>query len=1545
MSDTPASPSGRNPARGWAGAGLHPLTRRTLVVAVLVALALPAVLAISSVGWPPAPHAGSIVLVRGLPHASEATATGGAIDWGQARTPTTAAGTAPGASSGPGRFFDTVPVPLPGTGIQSCYRTVPQSGSCDPVNDTMGPQLNLTSRGRIGLVYTAFTNASSCGKVHRRYTETLIGFTTSRDGVTWAAPQYLGGTRCDTVNAAAFPSAWQPTLTSLGNGTFVLAYVAYNLSSGFAPDLYATRDCSTSSSCIYESNVLTSELVVEESYDNGSHWTTPTVLNGSAFPNAVPLEGWLPWHPSITAWGRTIYLSWSNITSEPDIERSAGQVVAGGSGQVHLVVSADGGATWGSPWDLPVRDGPRSYFATNPDVLALPSGEIELAYVTNLTYGPATCCAARYTYTTFHVDVVVATVIANGSRFNVRTVAASVPIYGGPASPHPHWYYELDPAPQLAYGAASNEVFATWSALVPGLACTVASSAPSACQFDYNESQVFVAHGPVLGRSWAVAEVGPIANVGNDTELANFDQGVSQHFLPSLAVGSSGTVVLQALVVNDSVCGTYFAPYPVASTACGAPVEVTTSSRDNGSTWSAPVDLAWEPTLFAGDLPDGMSSATLAYGDRVVLAWTHGSCPVWNSTTVPYTDCEWGSHPMRASAQVEVSTPYLGAGVTVTFHASGVPAGKSWAVDLLGNYRVGPGASLTIGGVPANAWMGWGLSMPSFGYGARFTAAGSIPSPEQFRSSTTVDENFSVSYLLNLVSDPSYPQAPPGAGCTMAITWDDPECAHLDYNLTPGVESVWLPPATVVPLDVTPNPTYCTGAACIFYEANLSFLSWTGSGAGSANTSSNRSALVLQGPVNETANFEVLGWCYFFYYNTPQNTCVASNASIDFAEHGLPAGTPWGVSTWGPAEAAGPPGANFTNGPALAVGGNVTLGETYYAPWSVDVGGARFVGSGVPESPVALPGQAAVTVNYTRATGPTNDTLILQESGLGVGTAWSPLLDGVALGVRGPTGVFTIGAGSHTFGGEPVYRTNGTGFEATAVHVEPLVLPDGGWVNGSAPLSVELNTSAYAQVLYSPTVQLSVAVAGLGSVSEPPSSWWLAGSRVELLADPMPGYHFVGWTGSGAGSVTGGNPEANVTLNAPIVELAAFARNAGPLYTVVVEPQFLPADEPFSVEFNGTLLTGSGNLSIPNVVPGNYSFAMPVDYSNRSTLERFVPGAASGPSVGGSGDELTVQGNGTVLVPFTSQYLVTLAASGPGSIVPAPGAYWEDSGATVALRSHPAPGYALEAWNGSGPGAYSGTGTAPSVRVDGPISETALFLLAPASVPETYTLTILEAGLPPGADWGFSVGDSGVAGTTANLTLGGLNGSSTVAVAPVVVGLGDRFAPAPGGSAVLPLEISTDRVVQVTFAEQFLVHVDGGVGGSVAPGSGWFAADSTVTITARPVGPGYTFGGWAGNAYSGTNPAVPIHLVGPVNESATFTVAFARAGPGSANAGWAVALAVVGLLGAAGLGAAWVLARRRREPPALYVEEYIPVASWSGEGAAETLNAPHDRPP
>ena len=172
-------------------------------------------------------------------------------------------------SSGPGTFYNATPLPNPSLANATCI-----AGSCFSVSNDV--TVNTTRTGLLAVVYTSLTDQSPCPAL-RPYSVSNIAFlTSSNEGQSWSPIQYLGNSQCS-PRGAGYPDAWEPSLTSLGNGTLVLVYVEYNLTAGALPPLTP-----------YSWPPVESRLVLTESYDNGSTWTPPQVLNISNPASAPP---------------------------------------------------------------------------------------------------------------------------------------------------------------------------------------------------------------------------------------------------------------------------------------------------------------------------------------------------------------------------------------------------------------------------------------------------------------------------------------------------------------------------------------------------------------------------------------------------------------------------------------------------------------------------------------------------------------------------------------------------------------------------------------------------------------------------------------------------------------------------------------------------------------------------------------------------------------------------------------------------------------------------------------------------------------------------------------------------------------------------------------------------------------------------------------------------------------------------------------------------------------------------------------------------------
>ena len=96
---------------------------------------------------------------------------------------------------------------------------------------------------------------------------------------------------------------------------------------------------------------------------------------------------------------------------------------------------------------------------------------------------------------------------------------------------------------------------------------------------------------------------------------------------------------------------------------------------------------------------------------------------------------------------------------------------------------------------------------------------------------------------------------------------------------------------------------------------------------------------------------------------------------------------------------------------------------------------------------------------------------------------------------------------------------------------------DGGAISHSvAPTSNTTYTANFT------TQYFLTMKAGTGGTVEPSSGWRNSGATPYIAASPATGYSFSMWSGSGTGSYSGTNKNAQITMNGPITETATFTK-------------------------------------------------------------------------------------------------------------------------------------------------------------------------------------------------------------------------------------------------------------------------------------------------------------------------------------------------------------------------------------------------------------------
>jgi Divergent InlB B-repeat domain len=1443
----------------------------------------------------------------------------------------------PTVASGPGSFYTTQALPNPSFANETCV-----AGAC--YNTSNDVTVNATSNGVLAVAYTSLTDQSPCASL-RPYSVSNIAFLTSRNwGATWSPVQYLGNPACTGKNAG-YADAWEPTLTSLSNGTLVMAYVEYNLSAGALPPLTQ-----------YTWPPTESRLVVTESYDNGTVWTPPQVLNISNPPSAPPGLQFTPAHPSITAFGETVYLTWMSLTTLDS------------AGAIAYITSSDGGNVW-SP-TIPVSTGPFAYYSMNPSIMVDPAGRVYIAYASNITFNYGFFDLNNFVFYDFFNGVYlgniwVASSYTNGTVFNYTEVAQDI-FVGSPAwdpSVNPASFGPFQtPAPVLGYSEATDTVYVAFTA--PSVTnATVNFYGDVFCETSTPAclaGSVYFYAGASNGTSFftqgntATLPFNPGA-VDPATGAANATDSVTSL---ALAVQPGGEVDLEAGFYNGTMC---------SGSTCGAESEVVFSTTDGGLTFSSAATVtspAYTPDAYGWN---GETGAAIFVNGSTQFFWTSDSCPTWLSLPC-------GAYPYSAGpvAQVEDSTFYNATGTTLTFVAVGLPSTVNWTVTVMGNERGGNGTtSLSVSGVPTAQPAFYtvpDVNLTDYHYVVQVLTL-SPPSPVTPTGPTTVTvryseyvpvtEGFTVppmplqscEEIFDSLHCPTfYPDCEYNDGTDVACysqyftsgTPGGTEWVLINQPVTIGVSPIPFTPPTSWPCPVSLYGGSGFYWICDVGVYNLTLLGWAGVGPGSSSSSSSTITFTPEGPVTETASFVITGLCggeieYMgsTVYYTFGEGCSNYTGSITLDEQGLPAGTAWGATF---ANATGQQ-ASFlgATAPYSVTNSSAPVGFNYVEPWNVPTSNASEVYAAALESSslVLVPTSAPLVANYSlKSIGSLDVPVQISVHGLPNGLSANLTLNDTTTGTgpvslsvprSGFNGVFP--GGDYVVNVSPILTTNGVRYTPSVVYADVGLMGDGNQ-SGVAPLPVLFGGPVSLTVVYTASYWVSLS-AGIGGSVTPGSQWVDKGAALTLRATPNSGYIFVSWTGSGLGATTVGQStleQVVITPGGPVVELATFAPRGAPTWKVNVVPTGLPAGQVYSVTLGSSTYTGSGTLVLRGIATGTYPISFPNVTTAGSALTRYVETSLSATS-GLSGDMLTVGQNLSVEPSFTTQYYVTTAVTGSGTISLGPGNFWEPANSTLTVTATPAAGAVLIGWSGSfdgGPTTSLSNETQLQVVLTGSAFLIATFGPAPFSAAKTYDYTLVESGLPGGVDWQVVIdGTSGAAGATSTLIVTSLNGTYTLSVPTVYVTSGVRYVASIAPNSTL--DVAQNVTAHVVFSEQVLLTISLATvtGGGTATRSGWVAAGQAADLNAdvAQAPAGWTFTGWQGTgpgSYTGPNATETIYPAGPVTETATFVPTSSIAGTGSPTTPMSDWL-VIGLIvvAAALIGAieGRALARRRRSTP------------------------------
>jgi List-Bact-rpt repeat protein len=1332
------------------------------------------------------------------------------------------------------------------------------NGFC--AQQAQSPSVMTLPNGHIGVAFSVVTNQtiSTCSNAPGNST-IQIGFAVSiSGGATFGNPKIIG----DGGNSACPNNQFfEPSFAASSTGHVYGAYIETNATRAQMFQAYGE--------VVYPfAWRLNDSLTFVSSADNGT-----TFSNGRVLVTGENLS-----RPAVAAFGKSVYIVYQNGSNGTTWIPGEHVGIS-----LEFLYSSDAGATWHGPTVIGTETGgdPGEHNTTlSPSIAVNATGTIAVAFADNRT-----CVAWCFNGTgdAYGYDIVVVTSTSNGTAWNgpylVGRDAGEAP--GNSA----YAIFQETPDTAIAFGPSPGSLYVVYSASV-NLSLVDPQYSFVLPSLDWGRPTMFASASSTSGVSWSTPAsiAAPLRSVDPYQQLFG-----EANFNPGLGVSPSGTVYAEwtYFTWTNGACG--FTAFSSNSYAQSSEEYVATSS--DGISWTT-------PSLANVSVPSAGIDYLNYLGYQGSIGFTPGGQPVL-AYAMPLTFLQYNFTTGQNwdITSVSVSVPYVGPTTNVTFVENGLTAGTAWTAIVQGVGMNTTASSFTVTGVPKGrpVYIQWPYGFPQPGSYAPFVApvVSDAPLVQQapaavFNAPSTVYFNFTTFYPLGI-------KVIPAENPSLSLFWQNygPNASfqfngyyYTDifgttvYTGESGCPGPWFFPKGMT-LDIGSN----VGSMNLGLTGGTPIGYWTGFGSGNYTGTGPYANLTIGGPINETA------WM-----------AGAGTYSELFRAPGLPSSSRFTVSVDGQPYSG--QGQSNLSVPGLGTGPHTLSNLTATAARP----GWKYFGRADTGAEFILPEQPVVNLSFALVNASASPgTVTFYAPQLSTGTVWQLEVNGTEYSSSTPWINVTSRPGNFSVTAFPIVSAtaNSTLAPMTASTIEPLVPGRTYDVNFSAAYRFQVSSSAGG----------TVAIQGGGQ------SFYLPGASVTFNATPLPGYRWVGWTGTGPGAYSGPNESATVTIAGATVEVANFVPLAPNRFNLTVQETGVPNGTEWSVDLDGvgyssntsTLVIGnlysyasSGNL-------GRYTLQVPYAYAN---------GTAAGTRYVATTYSTTALGGGTASIQFVPQYYLQVQST-PGALaVTLPG--WQTAGDVVALSALPAPGYVFDHWVGSGPGSYTGTVPGSTITMNGAITETAVFLPAVQPPPPRYTVTFQPvAPLASGTAWTVRFNGTNLTSIGTTLTVPGLLANSYAAtVFPALAPSGQtEYVPATATS--FQVQVTANKTVSVAFTTFYLVGVSTTGSGTATPASGWRQAGSTVTFSATPSGTDI-FLGWSGTgagSYNGTTPEWNLKLTGPVTELAAFGLPAPAATKATSSSPsvwespylWA-ALAVVGLV--VGLGIGVVIVRRRKEPPA-----------------------------
>ena len=445
-------------------------------------------------------------------------------------------------------------------------------------------------------------------------------------------------------------------------------------------------------------------------------------------------------------------------------------------------------------------------------------------------------------------------------------------------------------------------------------------------------------------------------------------------------------------------------------------------------------------------------------------------------------------------------------------------------------------------------------------------------------------------------------------------------------------------------------------------------------------------------PLISSGKFYVNGSDQFF------NVTFTSGYSVEFIETGLPNGTVWYV--------------NMSNGKSYSSNTSTIIFVLMNGSYSYVIEDSNKNYSPYPEKGnfTVINSSIEILIRFNLV----KFSVIYIETGLANGTEWYVKLGNETEFSYSNRLVFSFPNGTYNYviGTVPGYNSS----------LKTGIIK----INGS---NITVNVTFY-QIKY----MIIFSESGL----EPQTQWYVTvgnithsstnstiifyepdGSHVyEIL--PIPGYR----TDVYSGTIVVNGTSLNISVKWTLMK-----------YSIMIKETGLPNGTEWYVILKGKTFYGE-NLNVTLNITGNIIQISEPNGSYIFYSEKYLQGKTGVRYISTVYEEI-VYVNGSdvsINISYEIQYYLSMISypSNGGILLPLSG--WYNSTTTIKIEEIPNKTFEFVSWSGTGNGSYTGSKNNVTIKINGPITEKAIFI-------KTYGIKFFENGLPDGTGWFINISD------------------------------------------------------------------------------------------------------------------------------------------------------------------------------------------------------------